>query len=117
MGKAKAKTLKSNTVGDNLVWAVGGLLFVAILSSGISAYACDWVLSSFQNSNTMAMLITDAGLKSDDKNLQNNLSSATKTLALLRDVELAVMIGSLGVTLALAYRKLFPLSGKPSKRS
>lgn len=49
----------------------------------------------------MVMLITDAGIKSDDLNLENNLSSATRTLLTLKDISLALFVGSLGVSTAL----------------
>jgi hypothetical protein len=81
-----------------------GLLAVATLSACFTAWACDYVVKSFQDSNTMALIITDAGLKSDDKNLERQLSTATMTLISLRDIGLAVCIGSVGVGLALAIR-------------
>mgnify|MGYP006293403797 CR=1 FL=1 len=70
----------------NLIWAMVGLLAISILAAGFTAWTCGWVLESFQNSNTMAMIITDAGIKSDDKNLEHNLSTATMTLKYLRAV-------------------------------
>jgi hypothetical protein len=51
----------------------------------------------------MALIITDAGIKSDDANLEHNLTSATQTLVNLRDISLALFIGSCGVSLALLY--------------
>lgn len=87
-----------------MLWAVVGLLAVATLASGFTAFACGYVIDSFQNSNTMALLITDAGLKSDDKNLEANLTTATLTLHYLRDIGSAVVIGSLGVGLAIGFR-------------
>jgi len=82
------------------------LLGVAILASGYTAWACDYVISSFQDSNTMVLLITDAGLKSDDKNLERQLSVATQTLKFLHQIGLAVVIGSVGVATTLAIRKV-----------
>lgn len=89
-----------------MFWALIGLLTVAALSACFTAWACDYVVKSFQDSNTMALIITDAGLKSDDKNLERNLSTATTTLVTLRDIGLSVCIGALGVGLALAIRNL-----------
>jgi len=54
----------------------------------------------------MALIITDAGIKSDDKNLERQLSTATLTLTSLRDIGLAVCIGAMGVALALTARNL-----------
>ena len=89
----------------NLMWALLGLLSISLLAAGFTAWTCDWVLSSFQNSNTMALLITDAGLKSDDKNLEANLTVATKTLGYLKDIGLAVVVGGTGIAVSLLVRR------------
>ena len=94
-----------NNTDANLIWAVLGLLCISLLAAGFTAWSCDWVLSSFQNSNTMALLITDAGIKSDDKNLEANLTAATKTLHYLKDVGLAVVVGGAGVAFTLLFRQ------------
>lgn len=52
----------------------------------------------------MALLITDAGVKSDDKNFERQLTAATLTLNILRDVGLAVVVGSLMVLTAMGFR-------------
>jgi hypothetical protein len=39
------------------------------------------------------MLITDAGIRSDDKTLERNLSSATLALGTCRDICLALFLG------------------------
>jgi len=52
----------------------------------------------------MVLLITDAGLKSDDKNLEHQLSSATMALKVSADVAYALVIASLMMALALAWR-------------
>ena len=77
---------------------------ISLLASGFTALSCDWVLESFKNSNTMAMLITDSGLVSDDANLERQLTDATIILSFLRDVGYAVVVGSLGVCTAIAIR-------------
>ena len=68
------------------------------------AYISDLILSSFANSSTMALLITDAGTKSDDKNLERNLSSATLALKACRDLGWALSVGCLGVGVAVFLR-------------
>jgi hypothetical protein len=50
------------------------------------------------------MLITDAGVLSDDKNLEKNLSSATQGLQMAKDFGLALTIGVVGVGLAVFVR-------------
>jgi hypothetical protein len=106
VAKAKPKVKPSPKVsGDiNLIWAIIGLLSISLLAAGFTAWTCDYVLASFQDSNTMALLITDAGLKSDDKNLEGNLTTATNTLRYLKDIGLAVVVGGCGVALALLLR-------------
>jgi len=64
----------------------------------------DYVLSSFQNTNAMVMLITDAGTKSDDKNLERQLTTATLGLQACRDLGLALAIGCLGTAVAVGIR-------------
>lgn len=104
---AKAFTPPSKDASDqNLIWAVFGLLGVALLSAGFTAWACDYVVHSFQDSNTMALLITDAGVKSDDKNLEHQISAATNALLMLRDVGLSVVIGGFGVIITLVIRTI-----------
>jgi len=88
----------------NLLWAVAGMLLVSVVASGFTAYACHYVVSSFQDSNTMALLITDAGVKSDDKNLERQLTTATATLNFLRDIGLSVVVGSMMVTVTMGIR-------------
>lgn len=93
-------------VENNLIFAVGGLLCIALLSAGFTAWACDYVVKGFQESNTMALLITDAGVKSDDAKLEGQLSSATSALLMLRDVGLSVVVGGFGVAIAVVLRSV-----------
>lgn len=91
--------------GDaNLIWALA-LITVACTFTAISTYwICDFVLGSFQDTNAMVMLITDAGTKSDDKNLEKNLSAATMALKTCRDLGLALAVGCFGVGVATSIR-------------
>lgn len=106
MAKPKSKPSVQDADQNNLFWAVATLLGVAILASGYTAWACDYVVSSFQDSNTMVLLITDAGLKSDDAKLESQLTTATQTLKFLHQIGLAVVIGSVGVGITLVIRKV-----------
>lgn len=95
----------SERSGDrNLLIAVVGLVAFSCVAASATAYICDFVLASFQDTNAMVMLITDAGTKSDDKNLEKNLSSATLALKTCRDLGLALAIGCLGCGIAVAVR-------------
>lgn len=90
----------------NLIFAVAGLLLIALVSAGFTAWACDYVVSGFQDSNTMVLLITDAGVKSDDVKLEHQISSATSALLMLKDVGLSVVVGGCGVALAVFIRRI-----------
>jgi hypothetical protein len=50
------------------------------------------------------MLITDAGVLSDDKNLEGNLTVATQGLHMAKDFGLALTIGVVGVGIAVFVR-------------
>jgi hypothetical protein len=96
---------KESPSGDkNLLLAVALLVVAALLSAAASAFICDFVLRSFQDTNAMVMLITDAGTKSDDKNLERNLSAATLALKTCRDLGWALSVGCLGVGVAVFLR-------------
>jgi hypothetical protein len=95
---------ESPSTDNNLLVAVGLLVVAALLSAAASAFICDFVLRSFQDTNAMVMLITDAGTKSDDKNLERNLSAATMALKTCRDLGWALSVGCLGVGVAVFLR-------------
>lgn len=84
--------------------AVASLVVVSAITAVACAWICGFVLSSFQDSNAMVMLITDAGTKSDDKNLEHNLSSATTALKMVRDIGWALGVGTVAVGIAVAIR-------------
>ena len=95
----------SQPSGDaNLLLAVGSLVVVSAITAGACAWISGFVLSSFQDSNTMVMLITDAGIKSDDVKLERQLSSATMALQTVRDIGYALGVGALGVGVAVLVR-------------
>ena len=77
----------------NLRLAVIGCVVVSMICALTVYITADFILASFRSTDAMVMLITDAGLRSDDKNLEQNLSSATLALATCRDVCLALFLG------------------------
>jgi hypothetical protein len=89
---------------QHLTWALIAILLCSFIASASTAYICQYVLDSFQDSHAMAMLITDAGVISDDKNLEGNLSVATQGLQVAKDFGLALTIGVVGVGLAVFVR-------------
>jgi len=94
--------LQKRSVDTNLLWAVTILTVAAGMSALGSAWICDTVLSAFGNSQTMALIIVDGGkqLKSDDANLERQLSTATIALQTIRDFGWALALGCFGVLMA-----------------
>jgi hypothetical protein len=93
---------QKGSVDTNLLWAVTILTVAAGMSAMGSAWICDSVLSAFGNSQTMALIIVDGGkqLKSDDANLERQLSTATLALQTIRDFGWALSLGCFGVLVA-----------------
>ena len=94
------------SVDTNLLWAVTILTVAAGMSALGSAWICESVLNAFGNSQTMALIIVDGGkdLKSDDANLERQLSTATIALQTIRDLGWALSLGCFGVLGAVGYR-------------
>lgn len=99
-----AGVIPHNHQHQNLTWALIAILACSLVASASTVWICEYVLDSFQNSHAMVMLITDAGVLSDDKNLEGNLSVATQGLHMAKDLGLALTIGVLGVGLAVFIR-------------
>jgi hypothetical protein len=93
-----------NVPEQNLTWALVAILVCSFIASASTAFICQYVLDAFQSTNAMAMIISDAGIVADDKNLESNLSSATQGLRMAKDFGLALTIGVLGVGLAVFVR-------------
>ena len=89
---------------NNLLIAIIGLVVCSLVSAVYTAYTCNFVLESFQSSQTMALIITDTGIKSDDPNLEHQLSSASMALESARDFGYALGIGSFMVLVAVLVR-------------
>ena len=87
-----------------MMWATVALLVCSAVGAFSVAYIADYILSSFQSTNAMVMLITDAGTKSDDANLERQLSVATLGLKACRDLGWALAVGCLGVGVAVFLR-------------
>jgi hypothetical protein len=88
----------------NLLLAVCLLVAFAGLASVTTAYTAGFVLDQLQNTDAMVMLVTDGGIKSDSKELESNLSSATLALQSVRDLGLALSFGCLAVAVAAGLR-------------
>ena len=99
-----AGTIPTDHQHQHLTWALIAILVCSLIASASTAWICQYVLDSFQDSHAMAMLITDAGVLSDDKNLEGNLTVATQGLQMAKDFGLALTIGVIGVGLAVFVR-------------
>lgn len=89
---------------NNFYITIAGMILFTALASFAVAYISGFILSSFQDSHAMAMLITADGVKSDDKTLEHNLNTATQALITCRDLGWALAIGSVGMSVALFIR-------------
>jgi hypothetical protein len=87
-----------------MMWATVALLVCSAVGAFSVAYISSYILESFQNTTAMVMLITDAGTKSDDANLERQLSVATLGLKACRDLGWALAVGCLGVGVAVFLR-------------
>lgn len=89
---------------SNLLIAVMGLVIAAALAAIMSAWIAGFVLDQLQSTDALVMLVTDGGLKSDSKSLEQNMSAATLALKSCRDLGWALGVGCLGVGLAVLLR-------------
>jgi hypothetical protein len=87
-----------------MMWATVALLVCSAVGAFSVAYISSYILDSFQNTTAMVMLITDAGTKSDDANLERQLSVATLGLKACRDLGWALAVGCVGVGVAVFLR-------------
>jgi hypothetical protein len=99
-----AKPSDRSASEGNLLLAVCLLVAFAGLASVTTAYTAGFVLDQLQNTDAMVMLVTDGGIKSDSKELESNLSSATLALQSVRDLGLALSFGCLAVAVAAGFR-------------
>jgi len=97
-------TIPTDHQHQNLTWALIAILACSLIASASTVFICQFVLDSFQSSHAMAMIISDAGIVSDDKNLEGNLSVATQGLHMAKDFGLALVIGVVGVGIAVFVR-------------
>lgn len=88
----------------NLRLAVVGCVVVSMICALTVYLTADFILASFRQTDALVLLITDAGLRSDDKTLERNLSSATLALATCRDICLALFLGCCLIGGALAVK-------------
>jgi hypothetical protein len=89
---------------DNLVIAIVIMITITALCSVVTAFILQETLDTFQDSNAMVMLITDSGIKSDDKDTERRLSSATMAMIHTRDVSIAMFVGILMAAAGMTYR-------------
>jgi hypothetical protein len=90
----------------NLRLAVIGCVVVSMICALTVYLTADFILASFRSTDALVMLITDAGIRSDDQTLQRNLSSATLALGTCRDICLALFLGCCLIGGALAVKLL-----------
>ena len=99
-----AKPPERSASEANLTLAVLILTVVAGLTALSCALTSSFVLDQLQNTEALALIVTDGGLKSDSANLERNLSWATLALKSVRDLGWALAVGCLGVGVAVFIR-------------
>lgn len=80
------------------------MIGITALCSVVTAFILQETLDAFQDSTAMVALITDSGLKFDDKNTEHRLSSATMAMMHTRDVSIAMFVGILMASAGMTYR-------------
>jgi hypothetical protein len=99
-----AKPPERSASEGNLLLVVCLLVTFAGLASVTTAYTAGFVVDQLQSTDALVMLVTDGGLKSDSKDLEQNMSSATLALRSVRELGLAMAFGCLGVALAVGIK-------------
>ena len=84
--------------------AVCLLTAFAGLTAFASAFVAGYVLDQLHNTEALALIVTDGVLKSDSKDLEQNISAATLALKSVRDLGWALAVGCLGVGVAVFIR-------------
>ena len=91
---------------NNLLISAGIILAISSVCAVYTAWVVDGVLNAFASTEAMVMLITDSGIKSDDLKTERQLSEATVALQTSRDIAVALVVASLMMGGALAWRLL-----------
>ena len=99
-----AKPPERSASEANLLLVVCLLVTFAGLASVTTAYTAGFVVDQLQSTDALVMWVTDGGLKSDSKDLEQNMSSATLALRSVRELGLAMAFGCLGVAVAVGIR-------------
>ena len=84
--------------------AVCLLTAFAGLTAFASAFVAGYVLDQLQSTEALALIVTDGVLKSDSKDLEQNISAATLALKSVRDLGWALAVGCIGVGVAVFIR-------------
>jgi hypothetical protein len=104
--------MEEENENHNLHLCVVTLIVCTLLSAASIIWIVDLVQESFQSTNAMALIITNAGIKSDDPNLEQNLSVATDALSMCKDFAWALVTGLLVCLFAVGVRiKRTPFGG------
>jgi hypothetical protein len=91
---------------NNLLVAICGLTIAAGLTAVASAYIAEYVISTMGDSNSMALLLGANKIASDSVDLERQLNTAQAALRTVRDLGMALGVGSLGVGAAVIMRLL-----------
>jgi hypothetical protein len=98
------KESPQKSVDNNLLISAGIILGISSICAVYTASVVNQVLNAFASTEAMVMLITDSGIRSDDLKTERQLSEATLALQTSRDVAVALVVASLMMGIALAWR-------------
>ena len=100
-----AKRPESPAAGErNLVFAVAGILFLSAVTSVLTASVAEDVLAALNDANTMALFITDSGIKADNASSEDTLNSAIYALRVTKDLAVMLSFACLACVIGLAFR-------------
>lgn len=93
--------------------ALGATTLIAGACAIVTAWAIDTTLSAFRDTHAMVALITQDGLKFDDKETEKQLSGATAALRFCYEVALALGVSTAMIALALVVRVWREMTSPP----
>lgn len=97
---------------NNLLIAICGLTVAAGVTAIASAYIAEFVVSTMGDSNSMALLLGANNIASDSADLERQLNTARTALRTVRDLGMALGVGSVGVGAAVVVRLLRRRAGQ-----
>jgi len=97
---------KSADDRSNLLWATFVILSMAASCAVYTSFVVQSVLSSLRSTSAMVVLLTDNGVASDDKKLEQSLNAAQRALETSGDMAMALTVACVIVAIGLIAKVL-----------